>query len=95
MLLLTDERHGTGAVIGQLGDSRLLGVVRGKNSSLCEMKIVSGEANVQVGEAVMTSGQDGFYPRGLIIGRVARVGTGTGSNPLAIEIAPTAPHRAR
>ncbi len=91
VLLLTDERHGTGAVIGQLADSRLLGVVRGKNSSLCEMKIVSGEAKVQVGEVVLTSGQDGIYPRGLIIGRVARVETGAGGNPLAIEIAPAAP----
>lgn len=91
VLLLTDERSGAGAVIGQLADSRVLGVVRGKNASLCEMKIVSaGDVKIQPGEVVLTSGQDGIYPRGLIIGRVARVAADAGGNPAQIEIAPAA-----
>lgn len=91
VMLITDERHGTGAVIGQLADSRVLGVVKGKNSSLCEMKVISGDAQIQVGEKVLTSGQDGIYPKGLVIGTVARIDAGAGGNPLAVEIKPAAP----
>lgn len=89
--LLTDSQFGAGAVIGQLAESRVLGVVKGKNASLCEMKIVSGSAQIQPGEKVLTSGQDGIYPRGLIIGEVARVVADAGGNPTQVEIAPAAP----
>lgn len=73
VLLLTDERHGAGAIVGQLADSRLLGIVKGKGESRCEMKFVDSPEQVPTGELVLTSGQDGVYPRGLIIGRIRPV----------------------
>lgn len=90
VLLVTDERHGTGAVIGQIAESRVLGVVKGKSNSLCEMKLISGEAKVQVGDTVMTSGQDGVYPKGLVIGQISRLEM-NGGTPSLIEIRPGAP----
>jgi rod shape-determining protein MreC len=92
VMLLTDERHGAGAmIIGQLAASRTLGVVKGKNGYLCEMKFVAGSEKVEPGELVVTSGQDGLYPKGLVLGRVRRVETGSPTTPFVIEIEPGAP----
>ena len=91
VLLLSDERHGTGAIIGQLADSRLLGVVKGKNESRCEMRFVSTPEKVASGEIVMTSGQDGIYPRGLVIGRVRRPEGESATTQTSIEVEPAAP----
>jgi rod shape-determining protein MreC len=44
-------------------------------------------ADVQVGERVITSGQDGIYPAGFVVGTVERV-TGAGSPDRAIHIRP-------
>src|SRR6185436_2550001 len=65
VLLLTDERFGAGAIIGQLVNSRLIGVVRGKNSYLCVMNFVAASEKATAGDTVITSGQDGLFPRGI------------------------------
>jgi rod shape-determining protein MreC len=91
VLLLTDERHGAGAIIGQLADSRILGVVKGRNNFLCEMKFVAGKEQIEPGGVVITSGQDGIYPKGLVIGRVTRIEIGSPTVPAVIEIEPAAP----
>jgi len=91
VLLMTDERHGAGALIGQLTESRLLGVVRGRNNYLCEMKFVAGTEDIKPGETAITSGKDGLYPAGLVIGRVTRVEKGSPTTPFLIEIEPAAP----
>lgn len=86
VLLLTDERHGAGAIVGQLADSRLLGVVKGKSDARCEIKFVESPEEIQTGELVLTSGQDGVYPRGLVIGRIRSAAGGTaGSSILEVE----------
>ncbi len=90
VLLLTDERHGAGAIIGQLLNSRLIGVIKGKNSTLCEMRFVAAADKVAAGEIVITSGQDGLYPRGLPLGRVRLTPGGPGV-PQTLEIEPAAP----
>ncbi len=90
VLLLTDERHGAGAIIGQLLTSRLIGVIKGKNNALCEMRFVAAADKVAAGELVITSGQDGLYPRGLPLGRV-RLTPGAPGVPQALEIEPAAP----
>ncbi|MFN0122963.1 MAG: rod shape-determining protein MreC [Blastocatellia bacterium] len=90
VLLLTDERHAAGAIIGQLSESRALGVVKGRSASLCEMKIISDAPKITAGELVVTSGQDGFYPQGIPLGRVSRVETGAGGS-YAVDIQPAAP----
>jgi rod shape-determining protein MreC len=89
VLLLTDERFGAGAIIGQLVNSRLIGVVRGKNSALCVMNFVAASEKATAGEMVITSGQDGIFPRGIPIGRV-RLAPGAPGVPQALEVEPAA-----
>jgi len=56
-------------VIGQTAASRWLGIIEGKSQSLCEMRVIVPPEKLENGEQVVTSGQDGLYPPGLLIGR--------------------------
>jgi rod shape-determining protein MreC len=93
VMLITDEKAGAGAVVGQLGQSGALGSVRGRADlgvSLIEMRYVSGLEKVEVNDYVMTTGQDGIYPPGLNVGRVVDVKSGTATTAHQILIQPGA-----
>jgi len=92
VMLITDEKAGAGAIVGQLG-SGALGSVRGRADlgvSMIEMRYVSGLEKVEVNDYVMTTGQDGIYPPGLNIGRVVQVKNGTATQAHQILIQPGA-----
>ena len=91
VLLITDERHGAGAVIGQTEESRLLGVVRGQKDYFCEMRFIAPPEKIENGEQVVTSGQDGIYPKGLLIGRVKKTGGESVVAPQVVAVEPAAP----
>jgi rod shape-determining protein MreC len=56
--------------------SRATGVLQGLGSGRALIRYVSNQEVVQVGEAVLTSGLDRVFPRGLLVGYVSEVGTG-------------------
>jgi len=91
VMMVTDEKAAAGAVVGQLSGSGALGSVRGLgNSGLIEMRYVSGLQNVEVGNYILTTGQDGIYPPGLNVGEVVQVKPGTATQPHQILIKPGA-----
>lgn len=93
VMLITDEKAGAGAVVGQLGESGALGSVRGRADlgvALIEMRYVSGLEKVEVNDSVMTTGQDGIYPPGLTVGRVVDVKKGSATQAHHILIQPGA-----
>jgi rod shape-determining protein MreC len=91
VMLITDEKAAAGAVVGQLGESGAMGSVRGLGESgLIEMRYVSGLQKVEVGDYVLTTGQDGIYPAGLNVGDVVEVKHGTATQPHVIHIRPGA-----
>jgi rod shape-determining protein MreC len=65
--LLIDRNAGAGALIAR---SRAQGVVVGTGEPRLRMEYVSTVADVVVGDTVVTSGIDGIYPKGLVIGRI-------------------------
>ncbi len=90
VMLVTDEKAAAGAIVGQLS-SGPLGSVRGLgDSGLIEMRYVSGLETVEVGDYILTTGQDGIYPPGLSIGEVAQVKRGTATQAHQILIKPSA-----
>ncbi|MCB0332516.1 MAG: rod shape-determining protein MreC [Bdellovibrionales bacterium] len=70
VLLLTDPSSGLDALIQR---SRAHGVLIGKGGAIAELEYVNKEDDVQVGDRVITSGMDGVFPKGLVVGTVRRV----------------------
>ncbi|MET0625557.1 MAG: rod shape-determining protein MreC [Pyrinomonadaceae bacterium] len=91
VMLITDERSAAGAVVGQLGQSNAVGSVRGYGKNgLLEMRYVSGLETVNVGDYVVTTGQDRIYPQGLSVGKVVEVVPGSATTPHTIRVKPGA-----
>jgi rod shape-determining protein MreC len=67
--LLIDRNAAAGAII-ERRESRAQGVVVGTGEDRLRMEYVSETADVAVGDVVVSSGIDGIYPKGFIIGRV-------------------------
>ena len=70
--LLIDRNAAAGAVI-ERGESRAQGVVVGTGDDRLRMEYESEIADILVGDVVVTSGIDGIYPKGFVIGRVEAV----------------------
>jgi rod shape-determining protein MreC len=91
VMLITEERSAAGAVVGQLGQSNALGSVKGLgDNDLLEMHHVSGLEEVNPGDYVVTTGQDGIYPPGLNVGQVIEVKKGSATVAHVIHIKPGA-----
>ena len=91
VMLVTDERSGAGAVVGQLDQSTAMGSIKGMGESgLLDMRYVSGLEKVQVGDMVQTTGLDGVYPTGYNVGQVIEVRPGSATQALVIRIRPSA-----
>lgn len=89
--LVTDEKFGAGAVVGEIGTSNVLGVIKGLNNrELLEMLYVPGSIEVEVGQIVYTSGQEGIYPPGLKLGEIVEVSKGSATTSHTIYIKPSA-----
>ena len=67
--LLTDGEAGAGALVER---SRAQGVIEGTGDGL-RMVHVAGTADIKVGDVVVTSGIEGFYPKGLVIGQIQSI----------------------
>ncbi len=72
--LVTDRAATVGAMLAR---SRRQGVVRGDGQGGLEMDFVPLQAEVAIGEKVVTAGIDGVYPRGLAVGTVVAVEPGS------------------
>jgi len=90
VLLITDERHGAGAVIAQTANTRLVGTLKGRDQALCELRLIAAAGKLEKGEQVITSGQDNLYPKGLLIGRIKNL-SDSGAIPSKVDVEPAAP----
>ena len=68
--LLIDRNAAAGALIER---SRAQGVVTGGGDERLQLENVSEASDVQIGDAVVTSGIEGIYPKGFVIGRVESI----------------------
>ena len=73
VLLITEPSSGVGAMLAR---SRTQGVLKGVGNNLCQLDYVMNEESVSPGDALVTSGLDQIYPKGLPVGTVLKVGDG-------------------
>ena len=95
VLLVTDQASGVDALIES---SRVRGVASGLASGGLGLSgngptsfgllFVAHDQLVSVGERVVTSGMDGIFPAGLLIGRVSKVGSQASGAAQSIELKP-------
>lgn len=74
--LLTDPLHAAGAQVLRSGE---FGISEGDNAlstgGSCKLSFVSKNADMIVGDTVITSGLGGVYPKGLVIGKIQKIRT--------------------
>jgi len=70
VLLINDHNSGVDALVQR---TRARGIVEGIVDDGCGLKFVKRTEDIQVGDAVITSGLDGIFPKSLPIGRVVAV----------------------
>jgi rod shape-determining protein MreC len=88
VLLITDHNSGVDALVQR---SRARGIVEGALDGGCVMKYLKRGEDVEVGDRVVTSGLDGIFPKGIIIGEVTRVTRGNRGLLQVADIKPAVP----
>jgi rod shape-determining protein MreC len=79
--LLIDRNAAANALVAR---SRAQGVVVGTGEMRLRMDYVSTSSDVVVGDTVVTSGLDGIYPKGLVIGKIDGIDKTSGSWQIGI-----------
>ncbi|HWI20639.1 MAG TPA: rod shape-determining protein MreC [Vicinamibacterales bacterium] len=74
--LLIDRNAAAGVLIER---TRVQGVVMGVGDGVLRLQYVPGTADVKTGDLVVTSGIDGIYPKGFVIGTVDQADRGAGA----------------
>jgi rod shape-determining protein MreC len=85
VLLVNDHSSGVDVLIQ---GSRVRGVLEGAGEKVCELKFVTKENPVKVGDVVVTSGMDQVFPKGLVVGTVSHVSAQTGTLFQTVEVRP-------
>jgi rod shape-determining protein MreC len=88
VLLITDHNSGVDAVVQR---SRARGIVEGMLDGGCVMKYLNRGEDVEVGDRVVTSGLDGIFPKGIIVGEVTRVTRGNRGLLQTADVKPAVP----
>jgi len=70
ILFITDRSSGADALLQSV---RTRGILRGRGAHKCVLEYVDAQAQVVEGERVITSGLDGVYPKGVLIGLVSKI----------------------
>src|SRR5262249_30724941 len=88
VLLITDHNSSVDGVVQR---SRARGIVEGALDGRCLMKYLKRGEDVEVGDRVVTSGLDGIFPKGVIVGDVTRVTRGNRGLMQVAEVKPSVP----
>ncbi len=70
VLLVTDYNSAVDAIVQR---SRAKAIVEGRGGNECQLKYLLRTEEVAVGDAVVTSGLDGAFPKGLMVGQIRKV----------------------
>lgn len=82
ILLLTDPVSAIDAFVHR---TRVRGIVKGSGEG-CTMEYIEQNSDISVGDKIISSGKEGFFPKGVIIGTVSDIETK--GNFLSAKISP-------
>lgn len=85
LLLIIDRNSGVDALVQR---TRARGIVKGTSRDECYLDYVLHADDVRVGDVVISSGFDGVYPKGLLIGTVTAVDFKGGDFFKEVQITP-------
>lgn len=69
VMLITDPISAVDAIVQR---TRARGIVKGKGSN-CILKYIEREEDIKKGDRIITTGKDGFYPKGILVGKVKSI----------------------
>ncbi|TBR21114.1 MAG: rod shape-determining protein MreC [Candidatus Nitrosotenuis sp.] len=87
VLLITDARSAVDCYVQR---TRTRCVVVGQNRKRCDILYLPVNANVKVGDTLISTGLGGVYPAGLPVGRIISLDVGSSKLFFKAEMAPTA-----
>jgi rod shape-determining protein MreC len=87
VILITDPDLRVGALIQR---TRQTGILFGASQGQCRMKYLSMDEEIKPGDVVQSAGFGGFFPKGLIVGKVERVWKEPGQIYQVADIKPLA-----
>jgi rod shape-determining protein MreC len=70
VLLIIDRSSAIDALVQR---TRSRGIVEGESSESCRFKYVVRKADIKIGDTVVSSGLDGFFPKGLQVGEISEI----------------------
>jgi rod shape-determining protein MreC len=76
VLMLTDSRRAVSALVQRSREPGFIGIVEGypEKDGYLRVTNLPPEANIQPGDAVISSGLGGVFPKGLVIGHILEIG---------------------
>lgn len=88
---ILETASSVGAFVSRSGELGLVeGVYELKDGGVCRMSYLPSEADIRVGDVILSSGIGSFYPRGLVIGKVTELIPDEYSRTLGALIEPAA-----
>ncbi len=88
LLLISDPNSGAGVI---LASTRMRGIIRGTAAGEVQINNLTADQRIKPGEAIITSGGDQVFPRGLPVGTIASIAPDPQHQPYtAISIKPAA-----
>lgn len=88
VLLATDFNSSIDAFIQR---TRAVGILSGQGGRPLVLKYVRKDEDVRPGDMVVTSGLDGFFPKGMALGTVSRIDRHSADMFVNVEVAPAVP----
>jgi rod shape-determining protein MreB len=79
----------TSSLAGSIPQRKADGVMKGSGLGVLEMSYINPDAGVKDGDAVVTSGQDGLFPRGLPVGTIRQLHRSNESSFLVAQVVPS------
>ncbi|MEP6756989.1 MAG: rod shape-determining protein MreC [Chthonomonadales bacterium] len=90
VLLITDTGAAVGAMV-QRAESRAVGVVKGNGSASLNLNYLAKDADVKVGDEIITSGMGGplgVFPKGIVIGSISHIKSDASGSDRIITVKP-------